>query len=202
MQFLKRRNIVTRVMTRICLAAVCLVTVLQSMVMLVGVASAQEAMSPAATQEHAVLKNDVGTWDATMKIYSVPGEEPAVSEATETNELLPGGIWLLSNFEGEIMGMPFSGHGVTGYDPVEKKYVGTWVDSMSPNMMRMEAEYDPATKTMTGYGEGRDPASGEMIKNKQISRTIDDDTRTFEMLMPDGEGGYQKMMEVEYTRRK
>jgi hypothetical protein len=41
-----------------------------------------------------------------------------------------------------------------------------------------------------------------MIKYKQISRTIGDDTRTFEMQMPDGEGGYQKMMEVEYTRRK
>lgn len=188
-------------MIRICLAAVCLVTVVQSVTTLVEVAAAQDVTSPAATKEHELLKHDVGTWDATMKIYAAPGEEPAVSEATETNELLPGGIWLLSNFKGEIMGMPFSGHGVTGYDPVEKKYIGTWVDSMSPYLMTMEAEYNPATKTLTGFGEGRDPASGEMVKYKQISRKVDDDTRTFEMQMPDGAGGYQKMMEIEYKRR-
>lgn len=160
------------------------------------------AQAPGPTAEHKLLQDEVGTWNAKMKLFPTPGAEPTVTDATETIELGPGGLWILSKFEGEIMGMPFTGHGVTGYDPVKKKYVGTWVDGMSPSLMITEGEYDPATKTTTSFAEGRDPASGATIKYKQISRTIDENTRTFEMLQP-GEGGeFVKMMEIEYTRKK
>jgi YHS domain-containing protein len=40
------------------------------------------------------------------------------SRATEKNELLEGGLWLVTHFEGEIGGMKFSGLGIMGYDPV------------------------------------------------------------------------------------
>lgn len=160
------------------------------------------AQMPGPTAEHEWLKGEVGTWDAKMKLFHTPGEEPTITEATETVELGPGGLWILSKFEGEIMGMPFTGHGVTGYDPAKKKFVGTWVDGMSPYLMISEAEYDPATKTATGFAEGRDPMSGEIVKYKQISRTIDENTRTFEMLQPEKDGTYVKMMEIEYTRKK
>ena len=73
---------------------------------------------------------------------------------------------------------------------------------MSPHLMTTEGEYDPATKTTTSFAESRDPMSGKTIKYKQISRTIDENTRTFEMLRPDEGGEYVKMMEIEYTRRK
>lgn len=181
---------------RASLAVVCLA---QIVFLFVGAAAAQ---MPGPTAEHERLKADVGTWDAKMKLYPASGEEPTVTDATETIELGPGGLWILSKFECEMMGMPFVGHGVNGYDPVKKKYVGTWVDSMNPYMMIVEGEYDPATKTTTSFAEGRDPMSGATIRYKQISRTIDENTRTFEMLQP-GEGGeYVKMMEIEYTRQK
>lgn len=175
------------------------VSMVLSAALLCNVAAAQ---MPGPTAEHELLKEAIGTWDATMKLYQAPGEEPTVTKATETVELGPGGLWVLSKFECEMMGMPFVGHGVNGYDPVRKKYVGTWVDSMSPSMMISEGEYDPATKTATSFAEGRDPVSGEMIKYKQISRTIDADTRVFEMHRPEKDGTYVKMMEIEYTRKK
>jgi hypothetical protein len=172
------------------------------MMCVVSLCNFAAAQAPGPTAEHKLLQGEVGTWNAKMKLFHTPGAEPSVSDATETIELGPGGLWILSKFEGEIMGMPFTGHGATGYDPVKKKYVGTWVDGMSPNLMITEGEYDPATKTTTSFAEGRDPASGATIKYKQISRTIDENTRTFEMLQP-GEGGeFVKMMEIEYTRKK
>ena len=155
---------------------------------------------PGPTPEHKILQKDVGTWDAIVKVWPQPGAEPMESRGTETNELL-GGMWIVSKFEGKMDDMPFSGTGVFGYDPAEKKYVGTWVDSMSPSLSIVKGDYDSATKTMTTTGDMRDPASGAVTTTKQISRYLDDDTRVFEMQVP-GEGGtYWKMMEIQYKRR-
>ena len=153
------------------------------------------------TPEHDLLKRDVGTWDAVVKIYP-PGAEPMESKATEKNELMDGGLWLIGHFEGEIAGMPFKGIGTTGYDPIEKKYVGTWVDTMTPHLTVMKADYDPDTKTMTASAQGRDPESGEIISYKHITKYVDDDTRTFEIHMPGKDGGEEwKMMDIQYKRR-
>ena len=114
------------------------------------------------------------------------------------NELLTGGMWLVSRFEGEMAGMKFACAGVSGYDPIEKKYVGTWADSMSPHLMIIKSAYDPATKTMTSTGEGREP-SGETYQAKLISCHLDDGTRTFELHMG-ADGKFTKMMEIKYTR--
>lgn len=109
-------------------------------ILLIDVAVAQ---MPGPTKEHEVLKSDVGTWDAKMKLFHTPGAEPTVQDATETVELMPGGMWLLTTYESKIMDMPFSGRGVTGYDPVKKKYVGTWVDNLNPHLHLIEGDYDP-----------------------------------------------------------
>ena len=93
-----------------------------------------EAQLPQVSDQHKLLHKDVGTWDAVLKIFPQEGADPIESKGTEKNELLPGGMWLISQFKGEVFGMPFTGVGTVGYDPVEKKYVGTWVDSISGYM--------------------------------------------------------------------
>ena len=168
-------------------------------------ASAQQQQGeqavPQPSKEHGLLHKDVGTWDAEITLFP-PGEgaAPMKSKGTEKNELLTGGMWLVSRFEGEMAGMKFAGAGTSGYDPIEKKYVGTWADSMSPHLMIIKGAYDPATKTMTSTGEGREP-SGETYQAKLISRHLDDGTRTFELHMRGADGKFTKMMEIKYTRR-
>jgi hypothetical protein len=159
-----------------------------------------ESIMPKPTREHKLLKNAVGTWDATMKFWPKPDAEPMVSSAVEKNHMMRGGFWLLSRLDGKFGEMPFSGSGTFGYDPYEKKYVATWVDNMSPSLMTMKGEYDDATKTMTMTGEspGHD---GKMMKSKEITRHIDDDTRIFELHMPGPDGKLQKMLEITYKRR-
>jgi hypothetical protein len=124
------------------------------------------------------------------------------SKGTETNELLKGGLWLVSRFEGESAGAPFTGVGTSGYDDVEKKYVGAWVDTMGPYIMTTKAEYDEASKTLTGAAEGRDPHTKKPYKAKIIARYVDDDNRVFEMHMTGDDGKQWKMMEITYRRRK
>jgi len=157
--------------------------------------------APGPTAEHDLLKKDLGTWDATVRFWPQPDAEPLESKGVEQNELLPGGLWRVSHFEGDFGGTKFVGVGTFGYDPVEKKYIGTWVDSMSPYLMIVKSDYDAATETLTGTGEGRDLLTGKPSISKHISHYPDKDTRTFEIQMPGEDGKLRKVMDIEYKRR-
>ncbi len=147
--------------------------------------------------EHEVLARDVGDWSAVVKVVPGPGAPPAEMPGVEKDTLLAG-RWLISEFKSEAMG--FEGHGITGYDPAKKAYVFSWVDSMSSSISQGESTYDAATKTMTGWMMGVDPASGATVKMKSVSRYSDVDTRVFE-LYPSMEAS-EPSMTITYTRKK
>ncbi|MCI0334331.1 MAG: DUF1579 domain-containing protein [Planctomycetes bacterium] len=153
------------------------------------------------TAQHKILKKDVGTWDAQVKIWPMPDAEPMESKGVEKNRLLEGGLWLITRFEGEVIGTPFVGMGTFGYDPAEKKYIGTWVDTMTPHLMITKSDYDEKTKTMTGIAETRDPMTGKKYNAKMISRYNDDGTRVMEMHRKGADGQEWKVMEISYQRR-
>jgi hypothetical protein len=108
-----------------------------------------------------------------------------------------GGFWQISEFKSEIMGQPFEGRGTSGYDPAQKKYVGTWVDTMTPGLATVEGTYDAATKTLTATMEGPGPDGGR-VKMKETTQWTDADTRVFTMYAPNG----NVMMKITYKRRK
>ncbi len=158
---------------------------------------------PKPTAEHERLAKDVGTWDATVKSWMRgPDSEPTVSQGVEVVKLMPGGLWSHSEFDGKFGDQEFHGFGQTGYDTKKKKYVGTWVDSMSTEIMMMEGDYDEASHTVTFYAKGTDP-SGKAYESKMASKHEEDGTRVFTMSMKSEEtkGEYVKMMEITYKRR-
>ncbi len=144
--------------------------------------------------EHEALKQAAGTWDATVEMME-PGAPPQTSKGTETSTMV-GGLWLVSDFKSEMGGQPFEGHYVGGYDTHKKKYVGTWVDSMSTGVWHSEGTMDPATKTMTDWMEGPGP-DGKPMKHKTVTEWKDADTRVFTMYMGD-----TPSMRITYKRRK
>lgn len=157
-----------------------------------------------ALPEHKILAADEGVWDATIRTYlGGPDAEPSVSKGSEVNEVLPGGLWVLSKFEGDFGGMKFLGRGQFGYDPVKKKYVGTWLDSTSTILSVLEGEYDAKTKTMTFVGEGYDPDQKAKFTQKMVTTTKDDGSRIFTLSMKyAGQPAEVKFMEIAYTKRK
>ena len=159
----------------------------------------QQPVSPL-TPEHELLKRDVGTWETTITAWPAPGAEPITSRGRETSELLPGGLWLVTRFEGHMDGVPCSGAGFWGYDPAEKRYVGSWVDSMTPHLITIRGEYDPRTKTMTHVAEGRDAATGEKFEHRSTQEYLDDGTRLVKAYATGPDGKEWEMMEVKYTR--
>jgi Protein of unknown function (DUF1579) len=158
---------------------------------------------PKPTAEHEKLAKDVGTWDATVKSWmGGPDSEPSVSQGVEVVKLVPGGLWVHSEFDGKFGDQEFHGCGQTGYDTKKGKFVGTWVDTMSTEIMVMEGDYDSASQTVTFYTKGKD-TSGKAYDSKMTSKHEGDDTRVFTMSMKSDEtkGEYVKAMEITYKRR-
>lgn len=155
------------------------------------------------TEEHKVLHQDLGTWNVKMKLWP-QGPDGIVVEGVcqEHNRKLGNGLWILSDFKGTLAGTAFYGHGTFGYNPRKEKYVGTWVDNMTPAISQMQGTYDKKSNTLTMYSEGTDAATGNTTKTKNVSEYIDKNNRKFTMyvLKPGTKDEYVKMMQLQYTR--
>jgi hypothetical protein len=155
---------------------------------------AQQEM-PKPGPEHERLKKLEGTWEAAIKM---PGGE---AKGTAVYKMDLGGFWLLSSFKSNFGGQPFEGRGADGYDPMKKKYVSGWIDSMSPNLMVFEGTLDKDGKTLTLFGEGPG-MDGKITKLKSVTEHKDDDTMVFTMSARDNAGRDQTMLTITYKRKK
>jgi hypothetical protein len=164
-----------------------------AVVSLAGVASAQNFPKPAA--EHARLAQMEGKWDCVMDM------EGQKSKCSATYKSICGGMWIESDFEGDLGGIKFQGHGLDGYDLAKKKYVGVWVDSMASSTLLMEGDYDEKSKKLTMVGSGPGP-DGKPQKVRNVTEYKDKDHFTFKMYMVDLEGKEQLAFTIEYTRKK
>ena len=177
------------------------IVVLVAVVLGCILAQTSHAQGPAQPlEEHKILKNEVGTWKANMKIWMPGTDQPMSAEGVEVNEML-GDFWIVSKFKGDMAGQAFEGRAALGYDPAKKKYVGTWFDNMNPHMSFMEGTYDKETKTLTmnTTGVGMD---GKPTKGKNVSVMKDDGSKVFTMYMQmPGTDEMVKGMEIVYTKK-
>ena len=156
-------------------------------------ARAQEPFKPG--PEHELLKKHAGAWDADVDFA---GNK---SKGVMTFKMELGGLFLTSSFKGEFLGQPFEGRGMDTYDPLKKKFVSVWADSMGPSILVMEGTYDKESKSLTYTGEGPG-MDGKMTKWKSVSKLVDDDTINFTYFVPDKDGKEQKLMTINYKRKK
>ena len=152
---------------------------------------AQEMVSPG--PEHKFLAELAGEFNVKM---AVPGAEWA---GKCTYKMAHGGLWLASELDAKMPEGPFTGQGLDTYNPMTKKYVGIWVDSMSvsPIMLEGERSADGKTLTMTGKGPGMD---GKPTDIKTVTEYNSKDKHTFKMWM--GELSGDPMMTAVYERKK
>ena len=114
-------------------------------------------------------------------------------------------MFVQSAFKGEIVGTPFEGHSIMGYDAFKKKYTGVWVDNFGTSLYQMEGTYDAAKKTMTVIMTGPEPTTGKQLTMRTVTTYVDKDTKTFEMFGPDPTGQSDemvKMMSLQGVRQK
>jgi hypothetical protein len=180
----------------------CLLPAASCLLISAATAAAQGGQMPPMPKpgpEHALLKADVGTWDAVVEV-SMPGAPAQKSKGVEVNKMGCGGLCLITDFTSEMMGTPFQGHGVTTWDPKKQKYVGSWTDSMSTGMSIGESTYDATSKKLEGTMEGPD-ATGNIMKARTLVEYRDANTRVFTVYAAGPDGKEAEMMKITYTRR-
>ena len=138
---------------------------------------------PTASEHHAYLMRGVGEWEGTMTMHA-EGMSPEGVPCHDSITAV-GDFWTRSSFSCDLMGMPFVGTGVTGYDPDKGKFVGTWVDNMTTRLTVMEGELEGDALVMRYVGP--DPVTGEPAPHRIVG-TNDGETSTSTFYVGEGEG--------------
>ncbi len=158
-------------------------------------------MQPGEAHKH--LNFYAGVWDTVTKVWmGGPGTPPMESTGTSTFTSVLGGRWVMEEHTGTMMGMPYLGKGMMGYDNYKNLYVGTWYSNMSTEMLQMVGARHPKTGVVTMYGVMDEPqlsVHGRTVK--YVIKQTDDDHFTFEIIDLHASDDY-KVIELSYTRRK
>ena len=152
-------------------------------------------------KEHETLKKLAGTWKCEVTMSMMPGAPTQTSRGTNKSEMILADRYLKSDFQGEMMGMPFKGVGLMGHDNIKKKFVSLWVDEMTTGLMTSEGTADASGKVITFTGECPE-VTGETKPFRHVFTIESDDKHTFEAYAPGPDGKEFKMMTIVYTREK
>jgi hypothetical protein len=128
-----------------------------------------------------------------------PDAEALVTEGTATSEMIMGGRYLKTIHSGTMMGMPFEGLNLQGFDNATKKFTSVWFDNLGTGISVSTGIYEEERNSIFFTGSMVDPISGKDVQYKQVVKFIDDNNQIFEMYT-EYEGKEFKSMEVEVTR--
>lgn len=150
--------------------------------------------------QHADLAKAAGTYDMALKSWHEPDGPAEESTGTATRTMILEGRVLAEEVSSSMMGMPFTGHGMTGYDNVTGKYWSTWNDSMSTGIMVSEGTCD-SEGACTFTGSMSDAMKKGPVSTRMVMRWTSPTVQVFEMHVPGRDGKEFKMMEIVYTKR-
>jgi hypothetical protein len=151
-------------------------------------------------EPHKLFATLAGSWATTTKEWMEPGKPAIESSGTAEMKMLLDGRFLYQEFNGQMMGQPFNGIGIDGYDNLRKKYVTAWMDSMGTGIFMMEGTAGADGKTITLRGSHPEPGGGKMT-HRAIWKIIDANNQTFDMYGAHHGQKEMKMMEITYQRK-
>ena len=164
---------------------------------------AQDFPKPAPPEkEHQWLQQLIGEWDSESEMTMEPGKPPMKCNGTENTRAI-GGFWVMAENRGTFMNQPTLGVMTLGYDPAKKKYVGTWIDSMTHYLWKYEGTVDPSGKTLTLEAEGPNPlAPGTTAKFRDSIEIKSKDHKVLRSAMQGTDGKWVTFMTGNYRRKK
>jgi hypothetical protein len=147
--------------------------------------------------EHKALNAFVGDWKVEVKSWMQPGDQPSTSHGTAKVKWILGGRFLEEDFHGEMMGKPFTGHGLFGFNNSRQKFQSVWMDDVNTAIFTSEGKGESGNKVITLEGRADCPATGEKdVPMKEIFRVHSQDEHVLEMY-----NNGKKTMEIIYTRQ-
>jgi len=149
---------------------------------------------------HQWMASTTGVYDIKTRSWMEPGGPAIEDSGTATRTMMLDGRVLVEVMSSTMMGTPFTGHLLTGYDNVSGEYWSVWMDSMSTGMMASKGSCNDQ-KVCTFTGSWNDPIKKGPVEARTTSRWTSPTTEIFEMYGPDKDGKEMKMMEITYTKK-
>ncbi len=166
-----------------------------ALLMLGTVSSSFGQEQPKPSKEHEFLKQSVGEWAVHMG-----GDASSPAIGTSKHKIAMGDLWLISDAELDFGGAKFTGHGIDSYDPVKKKYVGVWVDSMTTAPIVFEGDLSADGKILTVTGKGPGSQDGKTTDYKMVTEYKNKNSHVFKMWSGTLTG--EPMLTLTYVRKK
>jgi hypothetical protein len=172
--------------------------------------SAEEAAMMAKWQEmstpgsnHKKLHHFVGEWSAVSKSWMQgPNQPPTETKGEMKARLLLDGRFLREEFKGTMMGMPFEGVSITGYDNFRRQYRNLWMDTFGTGFNLATGNVDASGKVFKYYARMDNVASGEVDRSYiYVIRIINENKHIMEVHDASFPEGQTKQMEITYTRK-
>jgi len=152
-------------------------------------------------EPHRKLDPMAGTFRAAIKHRMDADAEWMQDSGTCRNTWTMGNRFLESNFTGTMMGMPFEGRAITGYDNANEKYTGFWYSNFETGLMPPSVgTVDASGRVFTFLRECKDPLTGEWCKSREIVTIKSANEHGMEFHMQQGDAPEFHMMTIAYTR--
>ena len=179
-----------------------IVALLSFTVWTAGVCAQETPSFPAPQKEHEWLRQLVGEWDVESEAHMAPGQPPLKCKGSERVRSL-GGFWIVGEGESEVMGIKMQSVLTLGYDPEKKKYIGTWVDSMTNHLWKYEGTLDADRNVLTLEAEG--PSFTDPRKHAKYRDVITLESKDHKVLtssVQSEDGLWSTFMTADYRRKE
>jgi hypothetical protein len=161
---------------------------------------------PNPSPEHLWLQRLVGNWSVESECFLGPDQPPMQTTGTERVRSL-GDLWTIG--EGKIGANTESGSAedcnaimTLGYDPLTKRFVGTFIASMMTHLWSYNGSLDATGQVLTLDTVGPSFADdGTMAPYQDIIEFVDSDHRTLRSQMRGPDGQWTQFMSAHYRRK-
>lgn len=151
---------------------------------------------------HEMIAKWDGNWTTEATMWMSPDAQPMTSKGTCTNKMILGGRYQQSNHKSMMMGQPFEGMGIFGYDNAKKVFFSSWIDNMGTGVMYLEGTYIQSSGVFNFSGKCSDPMTGQDMNVREVYKVLDANNHLMTMYMPGPSGREFKTMEIRFTRNK
>ncbi len=152
--------------------------------------------------EHQWLQRLVGEWTSETECSAGPDQPTSKMLGKEIVRSL-GGLWTIGEgTSGDESTGLFSAIMTLGYDPQQKRFVGTFIASMMTHLWPYNGTLDASGKVLTLDSEGPSfSGDGTMAKYQDIIEFVDDNHRTLSSRVLGTDGKWTHFMTAHYYRK-
>jgi hypothetical protein len=159
------------------------------------------AMDATPRPEHRWLQRLVGDWTFEVEERPASGEPSGTSHGSERVRTL-GEIWVLAEGQGEMPGGSI-GHTLMslGFDPVRRRFIGTWIGSMMTHMWVYDGTLDAEGRVLSLESDGPSmTGDGTTSRYRDAIEFRHDNERTLTASVRQPDGSWQTFMVATYRR--